>query len=164
MSGTENVVQTLPNSEWSTNYNKKFQNHSLLLLLLLLLLLPPPPLLPPLLHLHLFFFLLFYIFFFLDGITVQCGPSPNCSVARGGKWGNLTGVWYKYVVAYSQICLGGNEKKAREIFAGLCSGRDSNRAFASLEGLSETMKQVKYIQQDTNWVPPEYNLTFVPLH
>lgn len=115
-----------------------------------------------------FFFLLFLFFylffFFLDVLTVQFGPSPTCSVSRDGKWGNLTGAWYKYVVAYSKICLGRNEKKAREIFDGLFSGRDSNRAFASLEGLSETMKQVKYIHQDSNWVPPEYNLTFVPLH
>jgi len=28
VTGTENVVQTLPNSERSTNYNKKFQKHS----------------------------------------------------------------------------------------------------------------------------------------
>ena len=66
-------------------------------------------------------------------------------------------MWYKYVVAFSKICLGGNEKKAREIFDGLCSSRDSNRALASLEGLSETMKQVKDIHQDLNWVPPPPN-------
>jgi hypothetical protein len=89
------------------------------------------------------FFLFFFFFFFLSGTKVQCKPSSTCIVLRGGKRGNLKGAWCKYVVAYSKKFLGGNEKKAGEIFVALCSGRDSNRALASLEGRSETMKQVK---------------------
>jgi hypothetical protein len=54
-------------------------------------------------------------------------------------------------------------KKARDNFDGLCSGRDSNRALASLERLSETIKVIKNIHQDLNWFPPEYKLTLVPL-
>jgi hypothetical protein len=46
-------------------------------------------------------------------------------------------------------------KKTGEIVFGLCSRRESNRALASLERRSETMKQVKDIHQDSNWLPPE---------
>jgi len=42
----------------------------------------------------------------------------------------------------------GMREKERENFDGPFSGRDSNRALASLEGISETIKLIKDIHQD----------------